>query len=61
MESTLMPDSIFAHPALAGRTLLVRQGQRWADHAIRSDGTTSMIRQRGQLPAELAWRGDSIG
>ena len=49
-------DSILAHPSLAGRTLLVRRGGRWAAHLIQSEGRLSDAQLLDTDPAQHSWR-----
>ncbi|MFN8653803.1 MAG: hypothetical protein U0133_17990 [Gemmatimonadales bacterium] len=51
-----MPDTILAHPALAGRTLLVRRGARWATQEIQAGGTLGDPRPVETDPDQHAWR-----
>lgn len=50
------PDTILAHPALAGRTLLVRRGPHWAAHLIQSEGCLGEGRPLDGNPTDQSWR-----
>lgn len=50
------PDTILAHPALAGRTLLRRQGNRWAAHVIQPEGCLGNGRILDADAAPHLWR-----
>ena len=50
------PDTILAHPALAGRTLLVRHGARWAAHRLDAEGTPGAAEPLAGNPADQVWR-----
>jgi hypothetical protein len=50
------PDTILAHPALAGRTLLRRQGQRWAAYVIQPEGCLGTGQTLDSDPAQHVWR-----
>lgn len=50
------PDSLLAHPALAGRTLLVRRGGQWAAHLIDSQGSLGQPESVASNPADQIWR-----
>lgn len=51
-----MPDTILAHPALAGRTLLVRHGTRWAARLIDPQGDLGKAEPVACDPADHIWR-----
>jgi hypothetical protein len=57
MASIERPDSILIHPALAGRTLVVRHGGQWAAFDIHAGGRLSEPRQIGSDPTLDTWRG----
>ena len=50
------PDTILAHPALAGRTLLLRQGSRWAAHVIQPEGCLGEAHILDTDPTLHVWR-----
>lgn len=50
------PDTILAHPALAGRTLLTGRGNRWTAWLIRPEGSLAEARVLDRHPAEFCWR-----
>lgn len=50
------PETILAHPALAGRTLLVRRGAHWVAHVIQPEGRLDEARPVERNPAEFVWR-----
>ncbi|HWA56160.1 MAG TPA: hypothetical protein VG692_02845 [Gemmatimonadales bacterium] len=50
------PDTILAHPALAGRTVLVRRGRVWAAHLIQAEGRLGEPRILDTDPAQHVWR-----
>jgi len=49
-------NSILAHPALAGRTLLIRRDGTWAAHEIQPQGCLGEPRTLDSDPAVLGWR-----
>ena len=57
MTGTPHPDTILAHPALAGRTLLARRRGGWAAHLIQPEGQLGEARPVDADPADGAWRG----
>jgi hypothetical protein len=57
MSPTLVPETILAHPALAGRTLFIRADGGWAAFEIQSEGRLSQGRPAERDPAATAWRG----
>ena len=57
MSATLDPDTILAHPALMGRTLLVCREAGWAAFNILSEGRLGEARPVTIDPTESAWRG----
>ncbi len=57
MSATERPDSILIHPALAGRTLMVRRDGQWAAFDIHVEGRLSEPRQITGDPTLHAWRG----
>jgi hypothetical protein len=54
------PDTILAHPALAGRTLLVRRGGSWAAHEIQPEGCLGDGRTVDADPTLYIWRGGRV-
>ena len=50
-------DSILAHPALAGRTLMIRRDGRWAAHEIQHQGRLGDPRTLESDPTVPDWRG----
>lgn len=50
-------DTILAHPALAGRTLLIRRDGIWAAHEIQPQGVLSAPRLLDSDPTVQGWRG----
>jgi hypothetical protein len=59
MSPTERPDSILMHPALAGRTLVVRRDRGWAAFDIQPEGGLGDGRPLDSDPTALAWRGGS--
>jgi len=57
MSPTERPDSILMHPALAGRTLIVRRDRGWAAYAIQPEGGLGDARPLDSDPTAQAWRG----
>jgi hypothetical protein len=57
MSPTDRHDSILIHPALAGRTLVVRHGGSWAAFEIQPEGELGNGRLVDSDPTTLAWRG----
>jgi hypothetical protein len=57
MSPTERPDSILMHPALAGRTLVVRRGGTWTAFEIQREGDLGSGRDVDTDPAFHAWRG----
>jgi hypothetical protein len=53
-------DTIFAHPVLAGRTLLVRRDGRWAAHAIQPEGCLGDAQSVNTDPTLHVWRGGRV-
>jgi hypothetical protein len=53
-------DSILAHPALAGRTLLVRRETGWSAHEIQAEGCLGAARSVDSDPSMHAWRGRRV-
>jgi hypothetical protein len=49
-------DTILAHPALAGRTLLVRRAGTWAAHVIQPQGCLGDPRILDADPVQELWR-----
>lgn len=60
MPTIDLPDTILAHPALAGCTLFVRRAGQWAAFEIESEGRLAPVRLVAD-PAAHAWRGGSLG
>jgi hypothetical protein len=60
MTPIQIPDSILVHPALAGRTLLVRHGSGWAAFEIHPEGRLSAGRAIEEDPTITAWRGGPV-
>ncbi len=56
MSPTIVPDTILLHPALIGRTLLVRAVTGWAAFDIEPEGL-GHGRPANFDPAADAWRG----
>jgi hypothetical protein len=54
------PDTILAHPALAGRTLLVRSERGWAACDIHPGGRLGDRRPYDGDPTSAIWRGGQI-
>jgi hypothetical protein len=54
------PDTILAHPALAGRTLLVRGERGWAACDIHAGGRLGDWRPYDGDPTSAVWRGGRI-
>lgn len=59
MAPTAPIDSILLHPALAGRTLVVRRDGTWAAFEIEREGQLVSGRVLDGDPAADAWRGSS--
>ena len=57
MSMIRQPDTILAHPALTGRTLLVRAADSWAAFEISSEGRLGDVRPAESDPVVHAWRG----
>lgn len=51
------PDTILAHPALAGRTLVIHRNGRWAAHEIQPQGCLGEARTIDSDPTAQTWRG----
>lgn len=51
------PDTILAHPALAGRTLIIRRDGRWMAHEIQPQGCLGEPRNVDIDPTGHTWRG----
>ena len=51
------PDTILAHPALAGRTLMVLREGQWAAHVILPEGCLGEPSHFDIDPSEQSWRG----
>jgi hypothetical protein len=49
-------DTILAHPALAGRILMIRREGRWAAHVIQPQGCLGDPQRLDTDPAQLNWR-----
>ena len=58
MSPSHVSETIFVHPALAGRTLLVRNGAGWAAFEIQPEGRLGEGRPI-EDPSTTAWRGGS--
>lgn len=52
--------TILAHPALAGRTLYLRAGRRWATRVIHPEGVLGEARPIEGDPALDTWRGGPL-
>ena len=50
-------DTILAHPALAGRILIIRRDGRWAAHEIQPQGCLGEGRTVDSDPTGQTWRG----
>jgi hypothetical protein len=57
MSPKPQPETILAHPALAGRTLLAQHGEGWAAFDIQTEGRLGEARPVPFDPSESAWRG----
>jgi len=57
MSPTERPDSILMHPALAGRTLVIRRESGWAAFDIQAEGVLGEGRPLDSDPTAYAWRG----
>lgn len=55
-----VPETILAHPALAGRRLLLRQGGRWLAHEIQPEGTLGDAEPVETDPTLHVWRGGRV-
>jgi hypothetical protein len=53
-------ETILAHPALTGRTLLIRRGQGWSACDIQSGGRLGDCRPYEGDPTSAIWRGGQI-
>lgn len=60
MAPTDRHDSILMHPALAGRTLMVRHGGSWAAFEIMREGNLGSGQPLEADPTTLAWRGGLV-
>lgn len=50
-------DTILAHPALAGRILMIRRNGQWAAREIRPEGCLGDPRTLDSDPMTHGWRG----
>lgn len=57
MSRTAHPNTILAHPALAGRTLFTRREDGWAARLIQPEGQLGEAWPVEADPAAAAWRG----
>ena len=51
-----MPETLLDHPALAGRTVLVRRGPAWESFIVRREGGLHSIALPDGQPPRLGWR-----